>query len=80
MSRRSLPSIVNIERNVGGVDRIARGVVGLSLLVVALAAVLVGRSTIAAGAVLASSGLLFNAVVGWCGMNALFGIDTCSRE
>jgi small-conductance mechanosensitive channel len=68
------------ERNVGGTDRIARAVGGVGLLVVTLVAVLAGWLALATGAALASSGLLFNAVVGWCGMNALFGVNTCSRE
>jgi hypothetical protein len=69
-----------LERNVGGLDRLARGVGGAALLLVALLAMFAGRWSVATGAVLGSSGLLFNALVGWCGLNALLGIDTCSRE
>ncbi|PSP60971.1 DUF2892 domain-containing protein [Halobacteriales archaeon QH_8_64_26] len=68
------------ERNVGGFDRLARLVVGSALLLVALLAVPASRWAVATGAALGSSGLLFNAVVGWCGLNALLGIDTCSQE
>lgn len=67
-------------RNVGGVDRMVRGILGVGLLVATALATLAGRPLFATGAALASVGLLFNAVVGWCGVNALFGIDTCSRE
>lgn len=67
-------------RNVGGVDRIARGVLGVGLLAASTFATLAGRPTLALGAAFASLGFLFNAVVGFCGANALLGIDTCSRE
>ncbi|PSQ22584.1 DUF2892 domain-containing protein [Halobacteriales archaeon QS_8_65_32] len=71
---------MSTERNVGGLDRMARAALGTGLVVVAAIALLAGRGTVALGAALASSGLLFNAVVGWCGVNALLRIDTWSRE
>lgn len=68
------------ERNVGGADRIARGIFGAVLVVVAVGALLAGRRSTAVVAGLGSAGLLFNFATGHCGMNKLLGIDTCSRE
>lgn len=62
--------------NVGGVDRVLRGVLGVWLVVVALAALRVGRRTTAAVAGIAGVGLLQNAATGFCGGNWVFGIDT----
>lgn len=67
-------------RNVGGIDRTLRWVGGAALLAVGTAAVATGRATVGAVAALTGVGLLFNAVTGFCAMNALLGIDTCSRE
>jgi hypothetical protein len=66
-------------RNVGGLDRQARAVVGTLLLGVGVWLFSGGRSY-AGVAIVAGAGLLFNAVTGFCGMNALLGVDTCSRE
>jgi hypothetical protein len=68
------------ERNVDGMDRIARGVLGTMLAVVALGAFVAGRRSVALGIALASAGLLFNFTTGRCGLNKLLGINTCSRE
>lgn len=65
--------------NVGGIDRVLRGVLGIWLVVVAFAALHVGRRTTAAIAGIAGVGLLQNARTGFCGGNWLFGIDT-SRD
>lgn len=65
-----------MQRNVGGSDRILRGVLGIWLVVVALAAIQTGKRTTAAIAGLAGIGLLQNALIGFCGCNWLFGIDT----
>jgi hypothetical protein len=71
---------MGIEKNVGGLDRIARGVLGVALLAVALGAVLQGRLAVATVAVITGAGLLFNAATQFCSVNALFGVDTCSQE
>jgi hypothetical protein len=68
------------ERNVGGTDRIARGVLGTMLAVVAVGALLAGRRSAGVAATLGSAGLLFNFATGRCGMNKLLGIDTCPNE
>ena len=67
---------MNLPQNVGGLDRIVRGVLGIWLVVVALAAYLDDRRTTAAVAGVAGAGLLQNAATGFCGCNALIGIDT----
>lgn len=67
---------MNYPKNVGGGDRIIRGVLGIWLVVVALAAYLDDQRTKAAIAGIAGLGLLQNAWTQFCGCNALFGIDT----
>lgn len=70
-----------MERNVGGLDRIVRGVLGTWLVVVGLAAHLDGERTRAVIALIAGSGLLVNAIGRFCGGNYLLGIDTtCSAD
>ena len=64
------------EKNVGGLDRIIRGVLGIWLVVVAVAAYLDDREVTAATAAIAGAGLLQNATTGFCGFNALLGVDT----
>ncbi|WP_132058294.1 YgaP family membrane protein [Halorussus amylolyticus] len=71
---------MNLQRNVGGLDRIARGVGGAALLAVAVGAFVSGRRSIGLLAAVAGAGLLFNAATQFCGVNALLGIDTCSRK
>jgi len=67
-------------RNVGGLDRTLRWVGGAALLAVGVAGFAAGWATVGAVAALTGVGLLFNAVTGFCVMNALLGIDTCSKE
>lgn len=67
------------ERNVGGIDRIVRGVLGTWLLAVAVGSITDGQRVKAFAAGLASAGLLFNVVIGWCGLNAVLGVDSCRR-
>ncbi|EMA53201.1 MULTISPECIES: YgaP family membrane protein [Halococcus] len=68
------------ERNVGGLDRIARGVLGACLVAVAFGAFRAGRRSTAVAVALGSAGLLFNFATARCGLNKLLGIDTCPRE
>jgi hypothetical protein len=63
-------------QNVGGTDRLVRGVLGVSLVAVAVGAAVSARRGLAIVAGLAATGLLFNAVTGFCGCNALLGLDT----
>jgi len=71
---------MRVERNVGGYDRIARTLLAVVLVAVGVWASTAGRQLVALGAVLAAAGLLFNAVTGFCGINAALGIDTCSWD
>jgi len=71
---------MGLKRNVGGLDRLLRAVLGTVLLVVAIGAVSTGRRSIAVIAGAGSVALLINAVTQFCGLNALLGIDTCSRD
>lgn len=69
-----------MDRNVGGYDRIVRGVLGIWLLVVAVAAFLDDHDVKAVTAAVAGAGLLVNWTTRFCGGNALFGIDTSTGE
>lgn len=69
-----------MRQNVGGTDRIVRGVLGIWLVVVAVAALRVRRRTTAAIAGIAGAGLLQNAMTGFCGCNWLLGIDTTTGD
>ncbi len=69
-----------MERNVGGLDRIARGVLGIWLVVVAAAAYRDDNPERAAIAGIAGAGLLQNAVTCFCGGNYLLGIDTTTDD
>jgi len=66
--------------NVGGLDRIGRGVAGIWLLAVAVAAYLDDQNAKAAIGAVAGAGLLQNAWTGYCGGNHLFGVDTTRGE
>lgn len=69
-----------MQRNVGGLDRIARGVLGIWLLVVAAAAYWDDATERAAIAGIAGLGLLVNVVGGFCGGNYLLGVDTTAGD
>jgi hypothetical protein len=69
---------MEFEQNVGGKDRIVRGVLGIWLVAVAVSALFDDRRATAAMAGIAGAGLLRNAQSGHCGGNALLGIDTTS--
>ena len=71
---------MDLPKNVGGLDRIVRGVLGSWLVAVAVAAFLDDRRVTAATAGIAGAGLLQNAATGFCGGNALLGIDTTSAD
>lgn len=71
---------MDLPRNVGGLDRLVRAVVGTWLVVVAVAALLDERRVTAATAAIAGAGLLFNVRTQFCGCNAMFGIDTTTAS
>jgi uncharacterized membrane protein HdeD (DUF308 family) len=72
-----------MERNVGGMDRTARLVLGPLLAVVGLAIVLdvVSTSVYLGGAlVLVGAILLVTGAVQQCPINSLLGVNTCPRS
>ena len=69
-----------LTKNVGGLDRVVRAVLGIGLLVVTLRSLTDGRHSTALVAAVGAAGLLFNATTQFWGLNAALGIDTCSRE
>lgn len=68
-----------LAKNVGGLDRQIRFLVGTVLLTVALAGLVtdVAGQSLALVALVGATGLLFNAVTQRCLLNRLLGIDTC---
>ena len=71
-----------ISKNVGGLDRLVRAVVGVALAAAGIAGGLgylpfgdLGGAVLVA----ASAGLLFNAVTQRCVANRLLGVNTCRR-
>ncbi|WP_231190146.1 DUF2892 domain-containing protein [Haladaptatus sp. DYF46] len=68
-----------MRQNVGGLDRVLRGVLGIWLVVIAVAAYRVQRRTTALITGIAGLGLLQNAATGYCGGNQLCGIDTTTE-
>lgn len=69
-----------IDRNVGGVDRIARGLLAVCLAVLAVGALRSGNRSLGGLAALGALGAGFNATTCFCGVNALFGLDTTGPE
>jgi hypothetical protein len=67
------------DRNVGGVDRLARALLAVVLTVVAVSALRSGRRSLGLVALLGALGAGFNATTCFCGLNATLGIDT-TRE
>ncbi|WP_290818378.1 DUF2892 domain-containing protein [Halovivax sp.] len=66
------------EKNVGGLDRTFRAILGTLLVAVAVDAAIDGRRAVSVAVGLVGAGLLFNAATRYCGLNATLGIDTCS--
>lgn len=64
--------------NVGGYDRIGRFVLGVVLLLVGMAAPISGALQVAVFVIAAIA--LVTAVVQYCPVNQLFGINTCKLE
>jgi len=67
-------------RNVGGIDRLARGVLAVVCLTAGGWALVAGSTLPGAVALAAGLGFGFNAVSGFCVANAVLGVDTCSRD
>lgn len=71
-----------MKRNVCGVDRTVRLVVGIVLLAVALGSR--GEDRVPIGRILAGYGaaelLLINGTLQWCPLNYLLGVDSCEQD
>jgi hypothetical protein len=67
-----------MKKNVGGIDRIIRGLVGIA----ALAAFFLGMVSGTLGYVALAVGvvMLGTAVIGWCPPYALLGINSCPMK
>jgi hypothetical protein len=67
-------------QNVGGRDRLARGVLAVALAVVAAVSLRGGDRTVGVVAAAGALGLGFNAVTCFCGVNAALGVDTSGDD
>jgi hypothetical protein len=67
---------MEIDRNVGGTDRLLRAVLAVAFAAATLGALGRGRRSLAAATLLASAGMAVNAVTCFCGLNAALGLDT----
>lgn len=68
------------EKNVGGVDRIARAVLAVVLTIAAVTALRKGKRNLGLFAGVAALGFGFNATTRFCGLNKTLGIDTTEGE
>ncbi|THE65203.1 DUF2892 domain-containing protein [Salinadaptatus halalkaliphilus] len=66
--------------NLDQTGRIARGIVGIWLVAIAISAYRAKQRTTAVIAGIVGLGFVQNAVIGYCGGNRLFGIDTTADE
>lgn len=73
-------TVVHFEKNVGGTDRLVRGVLGATLLLAGLAAWTSDYRVVGALVLAVGLGLLVNAVTQFCTVNALLGVNTCERR
>ena len=69
-----------MQQNIGRIDQVLRGVMGIWLLMVALSALQPGQKTRSMIAGIAGIGLLQNATTGFCGVTQLFGVDTIREQ
>lgn len=67
---------MDLPRNVGGRDRLARAALALGMTALTIGFFRSGRRTLALVAVAGAVGLGFNAVTCFCGVNEALGIDT----
>jgi len=67
---------MDIDSNVGGTDRLLRGLGAALLSIVAVRALTTGKRTSGLLAALGAVGLGFNATTCFCGLNAALGIDS----
>ena len=70
---------MDLDANVGGTDRLLRGVGAVLLSIVAVRALTAGKRTSGLLAAVGAIGLGFNATTCFCGMNKTLGIDTAEE-
>ncbi len=68
------------EKNVGGRDRLVRGILAVLLTVVAVNTLRNGRRKTGLLALVGALGFGFNAATCFCGTNKALGIDTTADE
>lgn len=78
MKQMKQTNMKQMKQNMSQADRVVRGVVGIWLLAMSVGALLDRRHVIGAVTGIAGLGLLSNSVTGYCGGNAVLGIDTSS--
>ena len=71
---------MELERNVGGRDRLVRGVLAVVLTLVAVRTLRSGNRKLGLVAVVGALGFGFNATTCFCGTNRLLGVDTTDSE
>jgi len=67
---------MDIDSNVGGTDRLLRGLGAVLLSIVAVRALAAGKRTSGLLAAIGAVGLGINATTCFCGLNAALGIDS----
>ncbi|MFQ3476600.1 DUF2892 domain-containing protein [Halonotius sp. F2-221B] len=67
---------MDIDSNVGGTDRLLRGLGAVLLSIVAVRALTAGKRTSGLLAAIGAVGLGINATTCFCGLNAALGIDS----
>jgi len=70
---------MDLDANVGGTDRLLRGLGAVLLSIVAVRALTAGKRTSGLLAAVGAIGLGFNATTCFCGMNKTLGIDTAEE-
>lgn len=71
---------MGVTRNVGGMDRLARGVLALVLTIVAISALRQGNRSRGLLAGVVAAGFALNTVTCFCTVNRVLGIDTYGGE
>lgn len=71
---------MDLETNVGGRDRLVRGLLAVVLTIVAIRTLRSGKRKTGLLATVGALGFGFNATTCFCGTNRLLGIDTTDDE
>jgi hypothetical protein len=71
---------IGLDRNVGGIDRMARAVLAVVAVGVGIWGLTAGPLAVGIVGVIAGAVFTFNVVTQYCITNALLGIDTCSWD